>query len=469
MKNKIPSVGLLALSVIGSGYLAIASLNIDTSQLLAEVVHISATVPPSIVVVEDDSSNNSSQGVLIPSGSSRSSVTTNTEDNNESDSKAIEVEDAKEDAPEETNNIQAVDTSNVTETKKVTPTNNTPKKVTKNTGGGGGGIIIQPVKETKNVVIEVEKEYKEDVENSYYPQSKMLTPSRISTPYVEPFFPKIVRKEYTGKKVTDTVINTIFSLNLEKSLKGHALELYRKKIMILKGKAKKPYSKVLINIEGQPLQGITYADKNAEWFWSPDKPLEKGNHMFSAIFLLQGTDEVIGETNIPLSIVDEPVNVSQKPLDMLITPSYTKVSKRNFALSVNFFVHDEAIEFPLILEYEIFDIEGNIYGRGKAQADPAGGSVVRLPFELHAGTPAGIYRVHIKSNVLGKDIYADAVFNVVEGVEAKLVDKAKSESWINQNRFIFNILFVLFVIALILYIWKHMHRNGKKETKTKKG
>jgi hypothetical protein len=196
-------------------------------------------------------------------------------------------------------------------------------------------------------------------------------------------------------------------------------------------------------------RAVIFADKNGDWFWSPPRPVDVGDHTFNVVINAQGTDQFISQKKIPFVIKPQKVlDIDKNPLYISLTPGYQPVSNdKPFSLEINFYRYNETVEYPIRIDYQIFNSGGALYGKGSASADPADGSVVRLPIELKPGTEAGFYRIRVMTTVLGKEIFTDAVFKVLENLDVKMIETDKEETENKNNLLVLEIFISTLVIG----------------------
>lgn len=414
---------MAAVALYGSIYLAVNNGAIKGDNFLAEVVNLSATVPPTIVAIEDEPevTNSNGGGGSFPATYSKPTVKkTPTPDKN-------------------IDNVETPDTELTnTEILPVVPV--IKEDLVKI-------VVVAPIKETTKIVVDKSPKYLFD--------EKTLEPyvePDIVEHYLDPFLPKIVRTETTEDGYTDTVLKNIVSLNVDKVSKNEEIDLYANKPIIFTGKTV-PFAKLEITMFSRVQKDVIFADKNGDWFWSPPKPIEIGEHVFNVIIRTQGTDELISSKKIPFIVRHQDKKMTEEnPFFLSLTPGYQPVpNQKPFNLDINFYRYDENVKYPIKIKYEIFNFDGALYGEGVANADPKDGSVVRLPIDLQPGTKAGIYRIRVTSEVMGKEVYADAVFKVMGNDESKIVEDDKIITEEKNNLLIFRIFTLILVVGSVIY------------------
>lgn len=412
MRKKFPVLLIAGMALYGSIYLAVNRGFINGSYFLAQIVNISATVPPTIVAIEDTPVQSSGGGGAMP-------VTYN--------KKAVPVVKPTEPViPAE----PAIDP--VTE-----PV--IPPKI----------IAVEPIKETVKVVINT------ILEPSL--EGKVMEPyvePKVILPYLDPFLPNIIRNEITDVGPIDRVLEEIMVLNVDKVAPEDEINLYANKPIIFTGKTS-PYAKLEITFFSKVQKAIIFADKNGDWFWSPPRPVDVGDHTFNVVIKAQGTDQFISDKSIPFVIKPQNVpNIDKYPLYISLTPGYQPVSnEKPFSLEINFYRYNETVEYPVKIDYQIFNMNGALYGEGRASADPGDGSVVRLPIELKPGTEAGFYRIRVFTTVLGQKIFADAVFKVLENLDVKMIETDRIETESENNLLVLKIFFSILVAGGGVYFF----------------
>lgn len=423
MKQKLPILLISALALYGSVYLAVNKGSTKGDNFLAEVVNLSATVPPTIVAIEDEPevTNSNGGGGSFPATYSKPTV-------------------KKTPTPDKaTDNIETPDTELTnTEILPVVPV--IKEDLVKI-------VVVAPVKETTKIVIDNDKKYLFD--------DKTLEPyvePDIVEHYLDPFLPKIVRTEVTDDGYSDTVLKNIVSLNIDKVSENEEINLYANKPIIFTGKTV-PFAKLEITMFSRVQKDVIFADQNGDWFWSPPKPIEVGEHVFNVIIKTQGTDELISTKKIPFIVRHQDKKITKEnPLSLSLTPGYQPVpNQKPFNLDINFYRYDENVKYPIKIEYKIFNIDGALYGEGFANADPKEGTIVRLPIDLQPGTKAGIYRIRVTSEVMGEEVYADAVFKVMGNDESKIVEDDRIITEEKNNILVLKIFILILLMGSGVY------------------
>lgn len=429
MKQKLPILLISALALYGSVYLAVNKGSIKGDNFLAEVVNLSATVPPTIVAIEDDPDQDNSSPENVSGGGSLPSTT--------STSKKPPIN--KPIVPDEIiDDIETTD-SELPNDEILPVVKEDLVKI----------VVVAPIKETTKIVVDKNPKYLFD--------EKTLEPyvePDIVEHYLDPFLPKIVRTEITDEGYTDNVLKNIVSLNVDRVSENEQIDLYANKPIIFTGKTV-PFAKLEITMFSRVQKDTIFADKNGDWFWSPPKPIEVGEHVFNVVIKTQGTDELISNRKIPFIVKHQDKTITKEnPLSLSITPGYQPVpNQKPFNLDINFYRYDENIKYPIKIEYKIFSIDGALFGEGFANADPKEGTIVRLPIDLQPGTKAGIYRIRVTSEVMGEEIYADAVFKVLGNDESKLVEEDKIITEEKNNILVFKIFILILIAASGVYIF----------------
>lgn len=427
MQKKLPILLMAAVALYGSIYLAVNNGAIKGDNFLAEVVNLSATVPPTIVAIEDEPDQGNSSPENVSGGGSLPSTT--------STSKKPPVN--KPTVPDEIIDDTETTDSELPNDEILPVVKEDLVKI----------VVVAPVKETTKIVVDKSPKYLFD--------EKTLEPyvePDIVEHYLDPFLPKIVRTEVTDDGITDNILKNIVSLNVDKVSKNEAIDLYANKPIIFTGKTV-PFAKLEITMFSRVQKDVIFADQNGDWFWSPPKPIEVGEHVFNVIIKTQGTDELISTKKIPFIVRHQDKKITKEnPLSLSLTPGYQPVpNQKPFNLDINFYRYDENVKYPIKIEYKIFNIDGALYGEGVANADPKDGSVVRLPIDLQPGTKAGIYRIRVTSEVMGKEVYADAVFKVMGNDESKIVEDDKIITEEKNNLLIFRIFTLILVVGSVIY------------------
>ncbi len=411
------------MTLYGSIYLVVNDGAIRGDSFLAEVVNLSATVPPTIVAIEDEPevTNSNGGGGSFPATYSKPTV-------------------KKTPTPDKaTDNIETPDTELTnTEILPVVPV--IKEDLVKI-------VVVAPVKETTKIVIDNDKKYLFD--------DKTLEPyvePDIVEHYLDPFLPKIVRTEVTDDGYSDTVLKNIVSLNIDKVSENEEINLYANKPIIFTGKTV-PFAKLEITMFSRVQKDVIFADQNGDWFWSPPKPIEVGEHVFNVIIKTQGTDELISTKKIPFIVRHQDKKITKEnPLSLSLTPGYQPVpNQKPFNLDINFYRYDENVKYPIKIEYKIFNIDGALYGEGFANADPKEGTIVRLPIDLQPGTKAGIYRIRVTSEVMGEEVYADAVFKVMGNDESKIVEDDRIITEEKNNILVLKIFILILLMGSGVY------------------
>ncbi len=423
MQKKLPILLIAAMTLYGSIYLVVNDGAIRGDSFLAEVVNLSATVPPTIVAIEDEPevTNSNGGGGSFPATYSKPTV-------------------KKTPTPDKaTDNIETPDTELTnTEILPVVPV--IKEDLVKI-------VVVAPVKETTKIVIDNDKKYLFD--------DKTLEPyvePDIVEHYLDPFLPKIVRTEVTDDGYSDTVLKNIVSLNIDKVSENEEINLYANKPIIFTGKTV-PFAKLEITMFSRVQKDVIFADQNGDWFWSPPKPIEVGEHVFNVIIKTQGTDELISTKKIPFIVRHQDKKITKEnPLSLSLTPGYQPVpNQKPFNLDINFYRYDENVKYPIKIEYKIFNIDGALYGEGFANADPKEGTIVRLPIDLQPGTKAGIYRIRVTSEVMGEEVYADAVFKVMGNDESKIVEDDRIITEEKNNILVLKIFILILLMGSGVY------------------
>jgi hypothetical protein len=412
MRKKFSVFMIAALALYGSIYLAVNRGFINGSYFLAEIVNISATVPPTIVAIEDTPAQSSGGGGAMP-------VTYNKKE-------VLVVKPSEPVIPAEP------------VMKPITEPVAPPKM-----------IAVEPIKETVNVVIKTNPQPALD--------GKVMEPyvePKVVLPYLDPFMPNILRKETTEVGPIDNVLEEIMVLNVDKVSPKDQIDLYANKPIIFTGKTS-PYAKLEITFFSKIQKATIFADKNGDWYWSPPRPVDVGDHTFNVVIKAQGTDQFISDKHIPFVIKPQNVpNIDKYPIYISLTPGYQPVSnEKPFSMEINFYRYNETVEYPVKIDYQIFNTNGALYGEGRASADPGDGSVVRLPIELKPGTEAGFYRIRVFTTVLGQKIFADAVFKVLENIEVNVIETDRIETENENNLLVLKIFLSTLVIAGGVYFF----------------
>lgn len=416
MRKKFPVLLIAALALYGSIYLAVNRGFINGSYFLAQIVNISATVPPTIVAIEDTPSQSSGGGGAMP-------VTYN--------KKPTPVE-----KPTEPVSPLLPPVAPVIEP---VPEPVVPPKM----------IAVEPIKEIVMVVIKPDSEPSLD--------GKTMEPyvkPKIILPYLDPFLPNIIRKETTDDRSIDRVLEEIMVLNVDKVSPKDEIDLYANKPIIFTGRTS-PYAKLEITFFSKMQKATIFADKNGDWYWSPPRPVDVGDHTFNVVIKAQGSDQFISNKSIPFVIKPQNVpDIDKYPLYISLTPGYQPVSnEKPFSLEINFYRYNDKVEYPVKIDYQIFNAKGELYGKGSAKADPADGSVVRLPIELKAGTEAGFYRIRVMSQVLGQEIFADAIFKVLENFDVKMIETDKETTENKNNLLVLEIFLSIIAVSGGIYFF----------------
>lgn len=423
MQKKLPLLLIAAMTLYGSIYLVVNDGAIRGDNFLAEVVNLSATVPPTIVAIEDEPevTNSNGGGGSFPATYSKPIV-------------------KKTPTPDENiDNVETPDTELInTEILPVVPV--IKEDLVKI-------VVVAPIKETTKIVVDKSPKYLFD--------EKTLEPyvePDIVEHYLDPFLPKIVRTETTEDGYTDTVLKNIVSLNVDKVSKNEEIDLYANKPIIFTGKTV-PFAKLEITMFSRVQKDVIFADKDGDWFWSPPKPIEVGEHVFNVIIKTQGTDELISTKKIPFIVRHQDKKITKEnPLSLSLTPGYQPVpNQKPFNLDINFYRYDENVKYPIKIEYKIFNMDGALYGEGFANADPKEGTIVRLPIDLQPGTKAGIYRIRVTSEVMGEEVYADAVFKVLGNDESKIVEEDRIITEEKNNILVLKIFILILLMGSGVY------------------
>lgn len=458
MRDKIFAFIVSLAVVFGSLYLAFYLGLTDNSLFFTDVISrsssigVSVTVPPSAVIFADnsqasDSSSNSNSGgggVAISSGG-----------NNSSSSSAGSVDSVRE----STVVTSTAETENVSS--EAAPVEPAPPAPTAENDSPPEENVI-----TVKPVVEENKKITVEVDDSLVLEEKTLEPfvePEAVKDYLEPFFPNIVISDAATNddgssslitkqpKKPKKILNNIVALNVDQVTKEEDIDLYANKPIIFKGKTE-PFAKVEVSLHSKLQTDVVFADSEGNWFWSPPKPVESGDHTFAAIFKNQATGTKVGETKLYIAVIPPPAkDKNAVPIHMSLTPGYQRVSgDKPFVLNVNFDIYNDQVQYPVKLDYKIFNIFGDLYGSGTAYANPDGGSIVRLPIQLESAT-AGVYRVNVSTNVLGQDVEADALFDVLQSFEAEIVEQDLEETERQNNIFMMQLLLVALGLAAIIY------------------
>lgn len=428
MQKKLPLLLIAAMTLYGSIYLVVNDGAIRGDSFLAEVVNLSATVPPTIVAIEDEPevTNSNGGGGSFPATYSKPPI-----------NKTITPDKATDDIETPDSELPNIESPN----NDILPIAPVVKEDLVKI------VVVAPIKETTKIVVDNDKEYLFD--------EKTLEPyvePDIVEHYLDPFLPKIIRTEVTDDGAKDTVLKNIVSLNIDKVSENESIDLYSNKPIIFTGKTV-PFAKLEITMFSRVQKDVIFADQNGDWFWSPPKPIEIGEHVFSVIIKTQGTEKLISSKKVPFIVKHQDKKMTEEnPFFLSLTPGYQPIPNRKpFNLDINFYRYDENIKYPIKIEYEIFNMDGALYGKGFANADPKDGSVVRLPIELQPDTKAGIYRIRVTSEVMGKEVYADAVFKVMGNDESKIVEDDKIITEEKTNLLIFKIFILILVVGSVIY------------------
>lgn len=426
MKRRFSILLVFSVGIYVFSYLFVNSFLAENRYFLAEVVNLTATVPPAIVAIDDapiDSGGGSSGG-----GGYTKKTTVIKPTTEPTDEPLIETD---EEPP-----MEPID-------KTITPPLESKTKI----------ITIEPAIEPKDTVIEAKKELVINDETL----TPYASPDTI-VPYLDQIFPQITRKNVNDKDNINKLFENITALNVDKVSTESKIELYANRPIIFTGKTV-PNAKLEIEFFSKVQRDVIFADKNGDWFWSAPKPVDVGEHSLN-ILIRDQNNAIIKTKNISL-FVKAPDSSEDQQSYISLTPGYLVVSPiKPFAFEINFYNYSDSIEYPIRIDYEIINEFGDLYGEGSAAANPDGGTVVRLPIQLNPGTKAGFYRIHVTSIFLDKEVYADAIFNVLEDYQLNNIDADKVTTAKQNNLFVLKAFLLLMGVSGLIYISLFLCHKG---------
>jgi len=402
MKKKF----LLLIVILAGTYAFVYLIVHETGEksFLTDVVNISATVPPAIVAIEETPV----QQTATSGGGGGGSL------------------------PITTKKIEPKPTPSSTNTEPVPATQPIIPVIPTDNNQHPEVIVVKPVPE-KNVVIQKNDQITLDQKTM-----ELFVKPEIITPYLVPIMPEITRN--------DLILRNILTLDVDKILPNEKIDLYANNPIIFTGKTV-PFAKLEIKLFSMTQKDTIFADKDGQWIWSPPKPVGIENDELDLIIRAQATDQVIDTKSIALDVkAPKSENVNDNPLYISLTPGYQVVSpEKSFTVEINLYKYDQKIQYPLKVDYWIFNNDGALYGKGSASADPADGSIVRMPIQLNSDVKAGIYRLHVTTTVLGKEIDDDEVFKDLENKESKIIQSnlqttEKNKDWMTFEIFVATVL-----------------------------